>query len=71
MDFLLDIVKPDIAIFTKLDAIHLEFFESVEAIGKEKFKMIYNAQQKVYLNYQDEYARKQFDTIKQEKSFYF
>jgi len=71
MDFLLDIVKPDVAIFTKLDAIHLEFFESVEAIGKEKFKMIYNAQQKVYLNYQDEYARKQFDTIKQEKSFYF
>ena len=70
MDLLLKSAKPDIAIFTKLDSIHLEFFNSVEEIWFEKFKLIHAAKRKAYLNYKDDFARSQFDQIKVSKSYY-
>ena len=70
MDLLLKSARPDIAIFTRLDSIHLEFFDSVEKIWFEKFKLIHAARKKAYLNYKDHFARTQFDKIKVEKSYY-
>ncbi len=64
MDFLLTIAKPDIAIFTKLDKVHSENFENnVEAVWDEKFKLIYSAKKQVYLNFNDEYCKKNASNI--------
>ena len=70
MDILLKVAKPDIAIFTKLDFIHLEFFKNIEEIWFEKFKLIHSAKKKVYLNYRDSYARAQFEKIKKDKLYF-
>ncbi len=71
MKFLLKANKPDIAIFTKLDYTHSEFFGSVEAVGDEKFRLMHAAKKKVYLNYSDDYCQEHFDDIKQEKEYYY
>lgn len=71
MDFLLKVVKPNLSIFTKLDAIHLSQFNSLDQIWQEKFKLLFNTKDKVYLNYLDEYCKKNFDSIKIEKKYYF
>ncbi len=57
MDFLVSVNRPDIAIFTKLDYTHSEFFGWREAVLDEKFKMIYSSQQKAYVNSADDLAR--------------
>lgn len=70
MDFLLKVVKPDIAIFTKLWSIHVENFWTVEKIWEEKFKLLLNAKKKVYLNNNDKYQKIRFDDLKIEKQFF-
>lgn len=40
MDYLLSIAKPEVAVITAIGATHLEFFGSVDAIAKEKSKLI-------------------------------
>lgn len=70
MDFLLNIIKPDISIFTKLDAIHLENFDSIEAIWDEKFNLMKKTKDLTYLNFKDDYCRKKHDIVFAEKRFY-
>lgn len=48
MDVLLDICVPQIAIFTGLDKVHTEYFESVDDILTEKTKLLYAANDIVF-----------------------
>jgi UDP-N-acetylmuramyl pentapeptide synthase len=57
MDYLCNIVKPDYSVFTKLDKVHGEFFETVDEIGDEKFKLMQNTKLATFLNDNDDYAR--------------
>jgi len=70
MDFLIDIVVPDISIFTKLDSIHEENFENIKAIWDEKFKLMKITKKIVYLNFKDEYCRNNYYWILREKKMY-
>lgn len=70
MDFLLKVVKPDISIFTKLWNIHVEYFWTMENIWIEKFKLMANTKQKTYLNFEDEFLRNRYDTLKIKKQFF-
>ncbi len=71
MDFLLSVAKPDISVFTRLDNVHVEFFKDKESIWREKFKLMENTKEKVYLNYQDEFCRKNADKLKIPFKYYF
>ncbi len=42
MDYLLSIVRPDISLVTSISYSHLEFFGSIDAIRKEKQKLVEN-----------------------------
>ena len=59
MRYLTDIVKCDIGIVTAVGASHLEFFDSVSNIQKEKGVLIEELNRKGWaiLNYDDEYTR--------------
>lgn len=56
MDFLLSIVKPNISFLTKIDKVHSLQFSSPDIIAKEKFKLIYNTKETVFLNIDDSYS---------------
>lgn len=56
MDFLLKIVKPDIWIFTAIDAVHSEQFGNPDNIAKDEMKMIKNTKEIAFLNIDDTYA---------------
>ena len=71
MDFLVTIAKPDIAVFTKLDKVHCEYFVSDTWIWDEKVKLLHNAKQKIYLNYLDENCQKYYDSFTIKKSYYW
>lgn len=43
MQGMLDIVEPDIAIWTGLDYVHVSQFDSIEAIAQEKSKLVLSA----------------------------
>lgn len=58
MDFLLSIVKPDIGIFTAIDAVHSEQFGNPERIAQDESAMVLACTEKVFLNAQDSYATK-------------
>ncbi len=70
MDFLLSIAKPDIAIFTKLDFIHVANFENQDELWLEKMKLIFWAKKIVYLNKKDNFQKNIFDKINKQKYFY-
>ncbi len=70
MNYLLKIVKPDISIFTKLDLIHLENFDSLVNIWEEKFKLLKNTKSLVYLNSMDDYCLRNHNEIWVEKRFF-
>lgn len=70
MKFLTLISKADIAIFTKLDAVHGENFTSLEAIGDEKFLLMKSARKRVYLNSLDDYCKAHTEDIRPEIRFY-
>lgn len=69
MDFLLRIARPDIALFTQLDYIHAANFESKQAVGEEKMKLLKAAKIK-FLNAQDDFQKDYFDRLDGEKYFY-
>jgi len=56
MEFLVSIAKPDIGIFTAIDAVHSEQFGDPAAIANEEVKMIQNTKEIAFLNFNDEYA---------------
>lgn len=70
MDFLVNIVKPNISIFTKLDSIHIENFSSKNDIWNEKFKLINSTKNKTYLNFDDEYLKLKFEELNIDKEFF-
>lgn len=70
MEFLLSIVKPDYSIFTKLDLVHLEFFNSKEDIWKEKWKLIQNTKRKAFINFQDLFQKDNSKDLKIYWEFY-
>ncbi|MDD3793804.1 MAG: Mur ligase family protein [Candidatus Gracilibacteria bacterium] len=70
MDFLLNIVKPDYSVFTKLDFIHVENFENKEQIGHEKIKLVLNTKVKSYLNKQDEFLNDYSKKLKTSFDFF-
>lgn len=70
MDFLLSIAKPDIAVFTKLDFIHVANFQNQSEIWTEKAKLLDWAKKMIFLNKQDDFQRELFEKIAKEKYFY-
>jgi UDP-N-acetylmuramoyl-tripeptide--D-alanyl-D-alanine ligase len=49
MQKMLDIVKPDIAIWTGLDYVHVSQFESINHIAQEKSKLVLSAKKLAYI----------------------
>ncbi|MDD4333179.1 MAG: Mur ligase family protein [Patescibacteria group bacterium] len=66
MNYLLSIVTPNIGVVTRIGPTHLEYFESIEHIQKEKGGLIGNLQKGGWaiLNYDDELVRKISDRSK-------
>lgn len=70
MDFLLSIIKPNIWIFTKVDKVHSLQFGNPDIIAQEKFKLIKNTKEIVFLNYDDSYCKSVYPDIKIDKFYY-
>lgn len=72
MDFYLSLVKPAIAILTKISLQHSEFLGGLEDIAREKGKLITQLPEKGFaiLNYDDPIVRKIADQTKAEVVFY-
>jgi len=70
MDFLLDIVKPDIGIFTAIDSVHSEQFGDPQAIAAEEIKMILATKETAFLNRDDAYAVQLYPRFSWEKFWY-
>lgn len=66
MEHLLKVAVPDIAVLTKLDAVHSANFPvgGVEAYWQEKWKLLIAAKKKVYLNLQDDFSQKNISLLK-------
>ncbi|MEI7918707.1 MAG: Mur ligase family protein [bacterium] len=56
MDFLLTITKPNIGIFTAIDAVHSEQFGNPAEIAREEVKMLKSTLEMGFLNANDMYA---------------
>jgi len=64
MDFLLQIMIPDIAVLTKLDSVHSDNFPGgIPQLWQDKWKLLLAAKQKSYCNIQDDYAREHILTL--------
>lgn len=63
MEFLLNINRPDIWVFTAIDAVHSEQFGSPADIAEEEIKMVKNTKETVFLNRDDNYARQVSEMI--------
>lgn len=63
MDLLLRTVKPDIGIFTAIDAVHSEQFGDPGAIARDEIKMIQATKDVAFLNHDDPYAMSVRDTL--------
>ncbi|MCF7819968.1 MAG: hypothetical protein K9M44_00650 [Candidatus Pacebacteria bacterium] len=72
MDYLLSIVKVDIAIVSSVSHSHLEFFKKVEAIAKEKGKLVKSLSKSgsAILNFDNPLSR-QFKSLSQAKVFFY
>lgn len=57
MDFLLSICRPDFWVLTKIDKVHSLQFSSPDITAKEKYKLIYNSKDVVFINDDDEYSK--------------
>ena len=64
MDFLVNMVQPELSIFTRLDSIHSENFSSKADIWEEKFKLILATHGKTYFNYADDFLREKHSSVK-------
>jgi len=56
MEFLLEIVQPNVGVFTAIDSVHSEQFWDPSKIAAEEKKMIENTLDFAFLNVDDEYA---------------
>ncbi len=70
MKYLTSIIEPDYAMFTRLDLVHWEFFNTKEEIWIEKKILLEVAKKKIYLWENDEYLEKIFSEFNQEKQFF-
>lgn len=70
MDFLLNIVKPDYSIVTKIDKVHSKQFKTRDNIASEKYKLLINSKSWVYLNLDDEYSQNFEDKINVKKTYF-
>lgn len=70
MHFLLSIVKPNIWVVTKIDAVHSSQFESKDIIAEEKYKLLKNTKEISYINYDDEFALFYYRYINTRNYFY-
>lgn len=70
MDFLLKIAKPDIWIFTALDAVHSEQFWDPNAIAQEEVKMPLNTKEIIFLNNDEPYTQQIINDITIDKITY-
>ncbi len=70
MDFLLTIAKPDIGVFTALDAVHSEQFGDPNAIATEEIKMPLHAKEVVFLNNDEPYTHQIINNIQIDKLSY-
>ena len=70
MEFLINIAKPDIGVFTAIDAVHSEQFGNPAEIAKEEVKMIKNTKEIAFLNANDTYAQQLKDMIQIDKITY-
>ena len=70
MTYLTSIVKPDYGIFTKLDFVHAQFFDTKEQIWEEKRILLDASKEKIYLWNKDEYLQKIFNEYLQNKQFF-
>ncbi len=70
MDFLLNIAKPDIGVFTALDAVHSEQFWDPNAIAEEEVKMPLNTKEIIFLNNDEPYTHQIINNIKIDKLTY-
>lgn len=70
MDFLLNIAKPQIWVFTALDAVHSEQFWDPNAIAQEEVKMPLNTTELVFLNNDEPYTQQIIEDINVDKLTY-
>ena len=56
MDFLLEIIQPNVGVFTAIDSVHSEQFGDPSKIAAEEVKMIQNTLEFAFLNMDDTYA---------------
>lgn len=70
MEFLIQIAKPHIGIFTAIDAVHSEQFGNPSKIANEEVKMIKKTLEIAFLNENDTYAMQLRDIIKIDKFVY-
>lgn len=56
MDFLLEIVQPNVWVFTAIDSVHSEQFGDPSKIAAEEVKMVQNTLEFAFLNIDDTYA---------------
>jgi len=63
MEFLLSIAKPQIGVFTVIDAVHSEQFGDPSKIAHEEVKMIKGTTEVAFLNANDTYATQLRDHI--------
>ncbi len=70
MEFLLNIVKPNIWVFTALDAVHSQQFGDPNAIAKEEVKMPLNTLELVFLNHDEDYTHQITNKIEIDKITY-
>lgn len=72
MEYLLSIVKPDIAVLTAVSFAHSQFFASIEEIAKEKQKIITQTERSgvAIVNYDDRYTRSVQEKVRDPILFY-
>lgn len=65
MEHLLKVAVPDIAVLTKLDAVHSANFPGgVEEYWQEKWKLLLAAKKKVYVNFSDDFSQKHQELLR-------
>lgn len=70
MEFLVNIAKPHIGVFTAIDAVHSEQFGDPSKIADEEVKMIKSTLEVAFLNEADTYAMQLKDVINIDKFVY-
>lgn len=70
MEFILQVAKPDIGVFTAIDSVHSEQFGSPVDIAREEVKMALNTKELVFLNMDDTYAMQLSPEIQVDKLTY-